>query len=103
MAKENLAAVWVKILRTLRENKNFALFGLLGNMDDVELINNKIILHTHNEAEKSMLKNHLSTLQKLAGTDVSIDLQDFDISKEDDHAEYISRLKDLFGDKVKIV
>ena len=103
MAEQNLEAVWVKILRALREEKNFALFGLLSNLDDVAFANGKIILPTHNEAEKNMLKNHLPTLQKLAGELAQITLQDCSNVMQDDSAEFVTRLKDLFGDKVEIV
>ena len=103
MAEQNLEAVWVKILRALREEKNFALFGLLSNLDDVAFANGQIILPTHNEAEKNMLKNHLPTLQNLAGELAQITLQDYSNVMQDDSAEFVTRLKDLFGDKVEIV
>ena len=103
MTAQNLEAVWVKILRTLREDKNFALFGLLSNMDDVAFKDTQIILYTHNEAEKNMLKNHLPTLQKMAGELVKIIIQDYAVLEHDDNIEYVARLKELFGDKVEIV
>ncbi len=100
---ENLEAVWVKILQTLRAEKNFALFGLLSNMDDVSFADGKIVLRLHNEAEKNMIKNHLTTMKKIAGENVEFVLQDNSIPVQDDNAEYVARLKDLFGDKVEIV
>ena len=100
---ENLEAVWVKILQTLRAEKNFALFGLLSNMDDVSFGDGQIILKTHNEAEKNMIKNHLTTMKKIAGEDIDLVLQDSSVVVQDDNAEYVARLKDLFGDKVEIV
>lgn len=103
MTKQNLEAVWAKILRTLRENQNFGLFGLLSNMDDVSFVDDQIILHTHNEAEKNMIKNHLATLQDLAGAETKLVVQEQTALVQDDNAEYVTRLKDLFGDKVEIV
>lgn len=103
MAEQTLEAVWVKILRALREQKNFALFGLLSNMDDVEFAEDKIVLHAHNEGEKSMLKKHLATLQKLAESEVQITVQDQTNFVQEEHDEYVTRLKELFGDKVEIV
>lgn len=100
---ENLEAVWVKILQTLRAEKNFALFGLLSNMDDVSFVDGQIILKMHNEAEKNMIKNHLTTMKKIAGEDIDLVLQDSSVVVQDDNAEYVARLKDLFGDKVEIV
>jgi hypothetical protein len=72
-------------------------------MNDVELTNSEIILYTHNAAEKNMLKTHLTTLKNLAGAEVTLKLQDKAEITIDDHPEYITRLKDLFGDKVEIV
>lgn len=103
MVDQNLEAVWVKILRTLRAEKNFALFGLLSNMDDVAFADGQIVLRAHNEAEKNMLKNHLATLQNLAGAEAKLTIQDQTTVVYDDNAEYVTRLKDLFGDKVEIV
>lgn len=103
MTAQNLEAVWVKILRGLREAKNFALFGLLSNMDDVEFDADKIILHAHNESEKNMVKNHLATLKDLAGAEVQIAVQDHTNIVQDENADYVTRLKELFGDKVEIV
>lgn len=100
---EALEAVWVKILQTLRSEKNFALFGLLSNMDDVSFADGKIVLRLHNEAEKNMIKNHLTTMKKIAGEDIDLVLQDSSVVVQDDNAEYVARLKDLFGDKVEIV
>ena len=103
MAEQKMTAVWAKILRTLRENQNFALFGLLSNMDDVSFAEGQIILHAHNEAERNMLKKHLPTLQDLVGTEAKLSVQDQTEVVYDEHAEYVTRLKDLFGDKVEIV
>ena len=103
MTAQNMEAVWVKILRALRTEKNFALFGLLSNMDDVEFTNDQIILHTHNEAEKNKLKNHLPTLQTLAGSEAEVIVQNVGTVVKNDNAEFVSRLKELFGDKVEIV
>ncbi|MBQ7973714.1 MAG: hypothetical protein IJ295_02040 [Clostridia bacterium] len=103
MADQNLEAVWVKILRTLRENKRFALFGLLSNMDDVAMRDGQIFMHTHNEAEKKMLKQYLKTLQEMAGTAVQLVVEDNTVVVQDDNQEYVTRLKEIFGDKVEIV
>lgn len=103
MAEINLAAVWAKILRSLRESKNFALFGLLSNMDDVAFGSKQITLRLHNEAEESILKNHLALLKNLAGEGVEIVLQAMDCVVPDEQQDYVARLKELFGDKVKIV
>ena len=103
MSEHDLEAVWAKILRSLRTDKNFALFGLLSTMNDVEFADGKIFVHTHNDAEKNMLKQHLDTLQQLAGTEVVLVLQDDTITVKDDNRDYVSRLKDLFGDKVEII
>ena len=100
---QNLEAVWVKILRALRTDKHFALFGLLSSMNDVEFADGKIYLHTHNDAEKNMLKQHLTDLQTLAGEEATLVLQDDTVSVHDDNRDYVARLKDLFGDKVEIV
>ena len=103
MADHNLENIWAKILRGVRESKNFALFGLLSTLNDVEFVDGQICLHTHNDAEKNMLKQHLETLKNLAGTEVVLVLQDDTIIVHDNQAEIITRLKDLFGDKVEIV
>lgn len=102
MDEHALEAVWATILRTLRTDKNFALFGLLSTMNDVAFQDGKICLHTHNDAEKAMLKHHLPTLQKLAG-ETQITLQDDTVTIQADNRDTIARLKDLFGDKVEIV
>ena len=103
MTAQNMEAVWVKILRALRTEKNFALFGLLSNMDDVEFTKALTRCIKNYANEKNMLKNHLPTLQKLAGGLAQVTLQDHSVVTHDDNAEYITRLKDLFGDKVEIV
>ncbi len=102
MADQNLEAVWANILRTLRTEKNFALFGLLSTMNDVEFKDGKICLHTHNDAEKSMIHHHLAALQTMAGGDM-IALQDDTVTIQADNRDTIARLKDLFGDKIEIV
>lgn len=103
MGEKNLEAVWVKILRGLREEKKFALFGLLSNLDDVAFSNSRICLLAHNEGEKSMLKQHLCALQKLAGDDVEIEIQDVAQAVKKGNDDFVVRLKELFGDKVEIV
>jgi predicted nucleotidyltransferase len=103
MEQRDLEAIWAKILRTLRTEKNFALFGLLATMNDVAFSDGKITVHLHNEAEKAMLKQHFSVLQDLAGAEVTIVLQDDTTAVQDENRDYIARLKDLFGDKVEIV
>ena len=103
MGDQNLEAVWVKILRTLRAEKNFALFGLLSNMDDVAFANGEIWLPAHNESEKSMLKHHLATLQELAGHEAQIQIKDATQTEQIMNDEFVTRLKELFGDKVEIV
>jgi len=103
MDHHELEGVWAKILRTLREDKNFALFGLLATMNDVGFTDGKILIHLHNDAEKTMLKQHFDTLQNLAGADVPLVLQDDTQVVYDENRDYVARLKDLFGDKVEIV
>ena len=103
MSNHELEGIWAKILRTLRTEKNFALFGLLATMNDVAFADDKIILHVHNDAEKTMLKQHLNDLQNLAGEGVTITLQDDTTVVYDENRDYVARLKDLFGDKVEIV
>ena len=103
MSQQNLEAIWVKILRALREDKNFSLFGLLSNMDDVKFQDTQIILYSHNDGEKNMLKQNLPKLQNLAGQDVELVLRDATVLVADEHEEYVTRLKEIFGDKVEIV
>lgn len=103
MADQKLEAVWAKILRGVRDSKNFSLFGLLGTLNDVEFTDTKIILHTHNEAEKNILKQQLNNLQSMAGDEVTITLQDESTIERNDDRDVIARLKELFGDKVEIV
>ena len=103
MSQQNLEAVWAKILRSLREQKNFSLFGLLSNMDDVKFQDSQIILYSHNEAEHSMLKKQIKNLQNLTGQDVELVLCDATVLVADGHEEYVTRLKEIFGDKVEIV
>ena len=55
------------------------------------------------EYEKNMLKNHLTTLQNLAGAEAKLTIQDQTTVVHDDNAEYVTRLKEIFGDKVEIV
>lgn len=103
MEQHELEGIWVKVLRALREGKNFGLFGLLSTMNDVDFVDDKIIVHVHNDAEKTMLQQHLTMLQELAGGEVTITLQDDTVVVYDENRDYIARLKDLFGDKVEIV
>ena len=103
MEQHELEGVWVKILRTLRTEKNFALFGLLSTMNDVDFCDDKIIVHIHNDAEKTMLNQHLTQLQDLAGENVTLTLQDDTVVVYDENRDNVARLKDLFGDKVEIV
>ena len=103
MDQHDLEGIWVKILRTLRTDKNFALFGLLATLNDVEFQEHQIIIHMHNETEKSMLKQHLPTFKKLAGDDVEIVLHDDTVIVYDENRDYVARLKEIFGDKVEIV
>ena len=102
MINPNLTSVWVKILRSLRETKNFALFGLLSSLDDVEFFDGKILIHTHNAAEKLLISQHLPALQNLAG-DTVLTLQDDTVTVQANNYDTIARLKELFGDKVEIV
>ena len=103
MKTHELEGIWAKILRTLRTENNFALFGLLATMNDVEFAADKIIIHAHNETEKNTLNPHLVTLKKLAGETVTVEIQDDTVVVYDENRDYIARLKELFGDKVKIV
>ncbi len=103
MTEHELEGVWVKVLRGLRNDKYFSLFGLLSNMNDVEFADDKIFVHVHNDTEKVMLKQHLSQLQELAGENVTVTLQDDTALVYDENRDYVARLKDLFGDKVEIV
>ena len=103
MAEQNLEAVWVRILRGLREGKKFALFGLLSNLDDVSFGDGKIFLPAHNESEKSMLKHHLVDIQKLTNGEAEIQIQDATQKEQVGTDEYVTRLKEIFGDKVEIV
>ena len=97
-----LEAIWVKILRTVRNDKNYALFGLLSTLNDVAFVDGKICIHTHNDAEKTMLNHHLAELQTMAGGDI-ITLQDDTVAPQTNDRDIVARLKDLFGDKVEIV
>lgn len=103
MERNELEGIWAKILRTLRTDKNFALFGLLATMNDVNFNDEKITIHMHNASEKAMLKQHLPTLQTLAGADTILTLQDDTAIVYDENRDYVARLKELFGDKVEIV
>ncbi len=103
MESHELEGIWAKILRTLRTENNFALFGLLATMNDVEFATDKIIIHAHNETEKKILQQHLATLEKLAGETVAVVIQDDTVVVYDENRDYIARLKELFGDKVKIM
>ena len=103
MEQHVLEGVWAKILRTLRTNKNFGLFGLLSTMNDVDFHDDQIVVHVHDETEKSMLKQHLPQLQELAEAGVTVTWQDDTVAVYDENRDYITRLKDLFGDKVEIV
>ena len=100
---QELEAIWAKILRTLRTNKNFALFGLLSTMNDVEFIDEKIIIHLHNDSEKTMIKQHISELRELSGEQNILYLKDDTVEVHDENRDYIAKLKELFGDKVEIV
>lgn len=103
MEQHELEGVWVKILRGLRTEKNFGLFGLLSTMNDVDFRDSQIAIHAHNDSEKTMLKQHLPQLQGLAGETVTITVQDDTVVVYDETRDYVARLKDLFGDKVEIV
>ena len=103
MDRHALEGVWVKILRQARDAQNFALFGLLSTLNDVEFADTQIILHVHNDAEKNMLKQHLATLQSWGGDAATLVLHDDSIPMPDSNRDNIARLKDLFGDKVEIV
>ena len=103
MDRHELEGIWAKILRTLRDEQNFALFGLLATMNDVDFGDNQIILHMHNDAEKTMLQQHLSLLKTLVGGTVQVILQDNTVVVVDENRDYIARLKEIFGDKVEIV
>ena len=103
MDRHELEGIWAKILRTLRDEQNFALFGLLATMNDVDFGDNQIILHMHNDAEKTMLQQHLSLLKTLVGDTVQVILQDNTVVVVDENRDYIARLKEIFGDKVEIV
>ena len=103
MEQHELEGVWVKILRTLRTEKKFGLFGLLSTMNDVDFSDDKIIVHIHNDAEKTMLNQHLTQLRNLAGENVTLTLQDDTVVVYDENRDNVARLKDLFGDKVEIV
>lgn len=103
MQGHELEAIWAKVLRGLRTEQNFALFGLLATMNDVEFVDGKIIVHLHNETEKTILKQHATDLQTLIGAEVELVLQDNTVEIQDENRDYVARLKDLFGDKVEIV
>ena len=103
MDQHELEGVWAKVLRSLRENQNFALFGLLATMNDVEFHDHEIIIHLHNESEKLMMKQHWQDLKNLIGAEIDIKTQDDTQIIHDENRDYIARLKDLFGDKVEIV
>ena len=103
MDQHELEGVWAKVLRSLRENQNFALFGLLATMNDVEFHDNEILIHLHNDSEKAMLKQHLTELQTLVGPEITVKTQDDTQIVYDENRDYIARLKDLFGDQVEIM
>ncbi len=103
MNQHELEGVWVNVLRALRLDKRFALFGLLSTMNDVDFVDDQIIVHVHNDTEKEMLKQNLPLIQSLAGENVQVTLQDDTVVVYDENRDYIARLKDLFGDKIEIV
>ncbi|MCQ2381799.1 MAG: hypothetical protein MJ054_00665 [Clostridia bacterium] len=103
MNSGDLEGIWARILRTVRSEQRFALFGLLARMNDVEFVGQEIKIHVHNDAEKEMLKQQLPSLQVIAGDSAKLVLQDDTVMVHDENRDYIARLKDLFGDKVEIV
>lgn len=97
-----MKAVWAKILRTLREQKQVALFALVSTLDDVELTDTQIIISAHNAAEYQMLKKYWPELKALTEQDCLV-LVDRTVTVNDVNVAYVEKLKELFGDKVEIV
>ena len=57
----------------------------------------------YNEGEKNILKHHLETLQNLAGAEAEIQIKNLTAKEQVVNDEFVTRLKELFGDKVEIV
>jgi len=91
--------VWAKVLKGLRENGESVLFGACSDLRDIEFTTDFVIITVYNESVYAILKKHLTTLNKYAGG-AYIELH---LAKKDiDKTRTIEKLKELFGDKLKI-
>ena len=91
--------VWAKVLKSLRENGESVLFGACSDLGDIEFTSDCVIITAHNESVYAILKKHLPTLNKYAGGPY-IDLK---LAKKDTYkTDVIEKLKELFGDKLKV-
>lgn len=93
---------WVNVLRGLRAEKDYALFGLVSHLNDLEITDEQILVRTHNTAEHQLLTKHLAHIRELAGTEQII-VQDCTQSDQITDTAYQERLQELFGDSLEIV
>ncbi len=97
-----MGKVWAKILEQLRSGNNFSLFGLISSIDNITFEENKIVIHTTSDLEFTTLQKNKKHLEELAGG-VIIEIEK-SIAQASGHThEYIEKLENLFGDKLKVL
>ena len=89
-------------MQGLRAAKEYSLFALTSGLDEVQFTDTQIILPPHNATEAAVLKRNLPLLNRLAGQECIV-LVDNLMTEPEHNGEYVARLRELFGDKVEIV
>jgi len=95
----DMSDVWAGVLKSLRENKEPVLLGACSDPDDIEFTRDYINLTTSSESIFLIWKKYQDILNKYAGGDY---IQIFLKKKTHGHNKTTEKLREIFGDKLKV-
>lgn len=103
---EKLSAktIWGKVVLYLKENRQVALHVACGDITDVELQGNNLVVNIYDGMLQNLLKEGKREIEKAIswqGVDVNLVLNIKQIEKSEEEQD-IEKLKNLFGDMLVI-
>jgi len=87
------------VLKHLREGQDASLHSLISNIKDIEFTSDYINISTQDLAKYNILTKNIEGLNKIAGGDI---IRIYLNEKKSESNKTVDRLKELFGDKLKI-
>jgi len=90
--------LWGNVLKKLRENDEAVLIGACSDLRDIEFTNELINITAHNDTVYGILKKYIDVLNKYAGGQYIQVMP----PKKKGNKQTIEKLRELFGDKLKV-